>query len=137
MENKSRLATAIKSMIPSATATLSQAALLVENRRENLASPVVFVVPVVWSFSSTKRLDDRNHSLHISKTGSHKRFGSRYICCAVNMFQPTFTDKSKVLAAEDTNIQSILFGLHLSLLSHFIELWKLSLPLTGTDATQA
>ena len=43
-------APAIKSTIPSAIATLSQVALLVENKRENSSSPVLFVVPVVQSF---------------------------------------------------------------------------------------
>jgi hypothetical protein len=41
------------SMIPPAIANLSQAALLVENTRENSASPVLFVVPVVQSLSDS------------------------------------------------------------------------------------
>ena len=72
-ENLRWWAPEIKSMIPSAIATLLQAALLVENRRENFASPIFS-----WFLSSNR--------LCISETGSHKRFGSRYICCAVNMF---------------------------------------------------
>ena len=42
-ENLHWWAPAIKSTIPSAIATLSQAALLVENKRENSSSPVLFV----------------------------------------------------------------------------------------------
>ena len=50
-ENLRWWAPALKtSMIPSAITSLSQAALLVENKRENSASPVLFVVPVVQSF---------------------------------------------------------------------------------------
>jgi hypothetical protein len=49
------------SMIPSAIATLSQAALLVENTRENSASPVLFVVPcrpVVYAAARPDRRGD-------------------------------------------------------------------------------
>jgi hypothetical protein len=51
--------------------------------------------------------------------GSRRRSGNRYNRLAVNTYvldyacregNPTFPDKSKALAAEDTNIQSILFG---------------------------
>jgi hypothetical protein len=122
------------SMIPSAIATLSQAALLVENRRENSASPVLFVVPVVQSFMQQQ-----------NRISQEVRKQVHLLCCeyvlthACRLDDPTFTDKSKALAAEDTNIQSILFGSppSLSLLFHPIELWKLSLPLTGTVATQS
>ena len=92
------------SMIPSAMATLSQAALLVENKRENCASPVLFVVPVVQSFmqQQDRIADEIRKQIHLS-------------CCefvlahACRFDDLTFPKKSKVLAAEDTNIQSILF----------------------------
>ena len=92
-------------MIPSAIATLSQAALLVENKRENSASPVLFVVPVVQSF-----MQQQNRIAQRVRTQVH------FSCCdyvlehACRLDDPTFRDKSKALAAEDTNIQSILFG---------------------------
>jgi hypothetical protein len=93
------------SMIPSAIATLSKAALLVENKRENSDSPVLFVVPVVQSFMQQHgRIEEK----------IRKQIQSS--CCqyvldhACRYDDPTFPDKSKALAAEDTNIQSILFG---------------------------
>ena len=49
-ENLRWWAPVIKSTIPSAIATLSQVALLVENKRENSSSPGLFVVPVVQLF---------------------------------------------------------------------------------------
>ena len=104
-ENFHWWAPAIESTIPSAIATLSQAALLVEHRRENSASPVLFVIPVVQSFMQQQNRisQDVRKQVHLS-------------CCeyvlahACRIYDPTFTDKSKALAAEDTNIQSILFG---------------------------
>ena len=104
-ENLRWWAPEIKSMIPSAIATLLQAALLVENRRENFASPIFFVVPVVQSF-----MHQRN------RISQEVRKQVHLLCCeyvlthACRLDDPTFTDKSKVLAAEDSNIQSILFG---------------------------
>ena len=100
------------SMIPSAIATLSQAALLVENRRENSASPVLFFIPVVQSFMQQQNRISQEvwKQVHL-------------LCCeyvlthACRMDDPTFTDKSKALAAEDTNIQSILFSSPLSQLT--------------------
>ena len=93
------------SMIPSAIATLSQAALLVENKRENSASPVLFVIPVVQSFMQqqnriTQEVRKKVHSLCCEYVLAH----------ACRQDDPTFADKSKALAAEDANIQSILFG---------------------------
>ena len=105
-ENLRWWAPAIKSTIPSAIATLSQAALLVENRRGNSASPVLFVVPVVQSFMQQQNRipQEVRRQVYLS-------------CCeyvlthACRHYEPTFNDKSKALAAEDTNIHSILFGL--------------------------
>jgi hypothetical protein len=93
------------SMIPSAIATLSQAALLVENTRENSASPILFVVPVVQSFMQQQ-----------DRIAEKIRKQIRLSCCefvlahACRFDDLTFPKKSKVLAAEETNIQSILFS---------------------------
>jgi len=94
------------SMIPSAIATLSQAALVVENKRENSTSPVLFVVSVVQSFMKQhdRIAEDTRKRVHSS-------------CCeyvlahACRFDDPTFPTNSKALAAEDPNIQSILFDL--------------------------
>jgi tetratricopeptide (TPR) repeat protein len=93
------------SMIPSAIATLSKAGLLVENKRKNSDSPVFFVVPVVQSFMQQHdRIEEKiRKQIHLS-------------CCqylldhACGYEDPTFPEKSRALAAEDTNIQSIIFG---------------------------
>ena len=93
------------SMVPSAIATLSQAALLVENKRENSASPVLFVVPVVQSFMQQQ-----------GRIAEEIRKQIRSSCCefvlahACHIDDLTFPKNSKALAAEDTNIQSILFS---------------------------
>jgi hypothetical protein len=47
------------SMILPAIATLSQAALLVENKRENSASPVLFVVPPCCTVVYAAEIPDR------------------------------------------------------------------------------
>ena len=104
-ENMCWWAPTIALMIPSAIAALSQAALLVENRRENSASPVLFVVPVVQSFMQQK-----------NRIAQEVRKQVHLLCCeyvlahACRIGDPTFNENSKALAAEDTNIQSILFG---------------------------
>ena len=103
-ENLRWWAPATESMIPSAIATLSQAALLVENKRENSASPVYFVVPVVQSFMQQQ-----------NRIAQEIRMQVHSLCCdyvlvhACRSDDPT-SDKSILLAAEDTNIQSILFS---------------------------
>ena len=91
-------------MIPSAIATLSQAALLVENKRENLSSPVLFVVPVVQSF-----MQQQNRIAQKVWRQVHLSCCKYVLAHACRFDDPTFPYKSKVLAAEDTNIQSILF----------------------------
>jgi tetratricopeptide (TPR) repeat protein len=100
------------SMVPSAIATLSKVALLVENKRENSDSPVLFVVPVVQSFMQQHgRIEEKIRNQIQSS------------CCqyvldhACRYDDPTFPEKSKALAAEDTNTQSILFGSPYSILS--------------------
>jgi tetratricopeptide (TPR) repeat protein len=104
-ENLHWWAPALKtSMTPSAIATLSQAALLVENKRENSSSPVLFVVPVVQSFMQHDRIAEE------IREQVHWSFCQYVLAHACRFDDPTFPDKSKALAAEDTNIQSILFG---------------------------
>jgi len=105
-ENLRWWAPALKtSMILPAIASLSQAALLVENTRENSASPVLFVVPVVQSFM-------QQHG----RIAEEVRKQVYSLCCeyvlahACRFDDLTFPQKSKALAAEDTNIQSILFS---------------------------
>jgi tetratricopeptide (TPR) repeat protein len=95
------------SMIITAIATLSQAALLVENRRENSASPVLFVVPVVQSFMQHQNriAQEVQKQVHILCCEYVLAHASRY-----DDSDPIFNEKSKALAAEDTNIQSIIFS---------------------------
>ena len=93
------------SMILTAIATLSQAALLVENRRGNSASPVLFVVPVVQSF-----MQQHNRISQEIRKQVHLLSCEYVLAHACRLDDPTFADNSKTLAAEDTNIQSILFG---------------------------
>ena len=92
-------------IIPTAIATLFDAALLVENKPENPASSVLFVIPVVQSFmQQQKRITEEiRRQVHLS-------------CCdyvlahACRFDDPTFPTNSKLLAVEDTNIHSILFS---------------------------
>jgi hypothetical protein len=97
-------ATSIK-MIPSAIATLSDAGLLVENKCENPSSPVLFVIPVVQSFMQQQ-----------GRIAEEIRKQVESSCCeyvlahACRVDDPTFPKNSKAVAAEDTNIQSILFS---------------------------
>jgi len=97
-------ATSVK-IIPSAIATLSDAGLLVENRWEISSSPVLFVVPVVQSFMQQQ-----------GRIAEEIRKQVQSSCCeyvlahACRFDDPTFPKNWKALAAEDTNIQSILFS---------------------------
>ena len=104
-ENLRWWAPAMESMIPSAIATLSQAALLVENKRENSTSTVYFMVPVVLSF-----MQQQNRITQEVRKQVHSLCCDYVLVHACRSDDPTFPDKSKLLAAEDTNIQSILFG---------------------------
>jgi len=96
-------ATSVK-MIPSAIATLSDAGLLVENKRENSASPILFVVPVVQSFmqQQDRIAQEIRKQIHLSCC--------EYVLAQTCVDDPTFPKNSKALAAEDANIQSILFS---------------------------
>ncbi|KIM42785.1 hypothetical protein M413DRAFT_444444 [Hebeloma cylindrosporum] len=91
--------------IGSAIATLSQAALLVEKKRENSVSPVLFVVPVVQSF-----MQQKNRIAEEVRTQIHLSCCEYILSHACRVHDPTFPQKWKALAAEDTNIQSILFS---------------------------
>ena len=104
-ENLRWWAPAMESMIPSAIATLSRAALLVETKRENLASPVYFVVPVVQSF-----MQQQNRITQEVRKQVYSMCCDYVLVHACRSDDPTFSVKSILLAAEDTNIQSILFG---------------------------
>ena len=92
-------------MIPSAIATLSKAGLLVENERQDSDSPVLFVLPVVQSFM-------QQHG----RIEEEIRYNIQSSCCqyildhACRNDDPAFPVKSKALAAEDTNIQAIIYG---------------------------
>ncbi|KDR71103.1 hypothetical protein GALMADRAFT_804924 [Galerina marginata CBS 339.88] len=88
----------------SATATLSKAGLLVENKRKDTDSPILFVIPVVQSFMQHNQIkDDLRKQTYLSCCQFVLDHASRYN-------ESTFSKYSKVLAAEDTNIQSILFN---------------------------
>jgi len=92
-------------MIPSAIATLSDAGLLVENKRENSTSPVLFVVPVVQSFMQQK--DQIAEKIRKQVESSCCGYVLAHVC---RFDDPTFPNNSKALAVEDTNIQCILFS---------------------------
>ena len=98
-------ATSIK-IIPSAIATLSDAGLLVENKLENSSSPVLFVVPIVQSFMQQQ--DWIAEEIRKQVQTSCCEYVLVHTCRFDN---PTFPKNLKALAAEDTNIQSILFSL--------------------------
>ena len=89
-------------MVPSAIATLSKTGLLVENRRQDSDSPVLFVLPVVQSFM-------QQHG----RIGEEIRQSIQLSCCQYvldhhqNNYTPPESDL-KALAAEDINIQAIL-----------------------------
>ena len=94
------------SMVPSAIATLSKSGLLVENQQQDSDSPVLSVLPVVQSFMQ-----------QLGRIGKEIRESIRLSCCQYVLDHdvyrqnndPTFS-KLKALAAEDVNIQAILFG---------------------------
>jgi tetratricopeptide (TPR) repeat protein len=92
-------------IIPTAIATLSDAALLDENKRENSASSVLFVLPVVQSF-----MQQQNRIPEEIRRQVHSSCCEYVLVHACRFDDPTFPTNSKALAAEDTNIQSILFS---------------------------
>ena len=90
---------------PSAIATLFKAGLLVENERQDSASPVLFVLPVVQSFMQQHGRIEEEIRLNI-QSSCHQYVLDH--ACRVD--DPAFPIKSKALAAEDVNIQAILYG---------------------------
>ena len=92
------------SMIPSAIATLSKTGLLVENRRQDSDSPVLFVLPVVQSFMQQHGRIGKEirHNVQLSC--------SQYVLDHYQNIPAVVVSESnrKALAAEDVNIQAIL-----------------------------
>ena len=85
-------------MVPSAIATLSKTGLLVENWRQDSDSPVLFVLPVVQSFMQ-----------------QHGRIGKDIrqdiqLSCSQYILDHDHQNGLSKLAAEDVNIQAILFS---------------------------
>ncbi|KIM34775.1 hypothetical protein M413DRAFT_33026 [Hebeloma cylindrosporum] len=105
-ENLRWWAPALESMIPSAITILLRAALLVENKRECSTSPTLFVLPVIRSFMQKQH----QAQFVILREELHKACCEFVLAHACRVDDPAFPTNSKVLAAEDTNIQSILFG---------------------------
>jgi tetratricopeptide (TPR) repeat protein len=93
-------------IIPSAIATLCDAALLVETRQQNSSPPVFFVLPVVQSFMHQQ--DRITEAVKKQVLSSCCQYISDHACRYYD--DSTYAIKSKALIIEDTNIQSILFG---------------------------
>ena len=92
------------SMVPSAIATLSKTGLLVENRRQDSDSPVLFVLPVVQSFMQQRGRIGKEIWQNIQLSCS------QYILDHVHRENNPTLSKVEALAAEDVNIQAILCG---------------------------
>ena len=93
------------SMVPSAIATLSHAALLVEKKQQESDSPVLSVLPVVQLFMQQHgRIEEE---IRNNIQSSCCRYVLDHACSTDD---PTFPAKTKMLAAEDINIQAILCG---------------------------
>ena len=92
------------SLVPSAIATLFKTGLLVENRRQDSDSPVLFVLPVVQSFMQQQgRIgEDIRQNIQMSC--------SQYVLDHRQNNYALLESELKALAAEDINIQAILFG---------------------------
>ena len=104
------------SMVPSAISTLSKTGLLVENRRQDSDSPVLFVLPVVQSFMQQRGRIGKEIWQNIQLSCS------QYILDHVHRQNNPALSTVKALAAEDANIQAILCGSptmqHTYMLSH-------------------
>ena len=92
------------SMVPSAIATLSKTGLLIENRRQDFDSPVLFVLPVVQSFMQQRGRIGEEIRQNIQSSCSQYILDHVY-----RQNNPAFSEL-KALAAEDVNIQAILCG---------------------------
>jgi tetratricopeptide (TPR) repeat protein len=92
-------------MVPSAIATLYKTGLIVENQRQDSDSPVLFVLPVVQSFMQQHGRIEEEIWPKIQLSCS------QYVLDhdIYSQNNPTFS-KPKALAAEDVNIQAILFS---------------------------
>ena len=92
------------SMVPSAIATLFKTGLLVENRQQDSDSPVLFVLPVVQSFMQQhgRIAEEIRQNIQLSC--------SQYILDHVHRQNNPALSEVEALAAEDVNIQAILFG---------------------------
>ena len=86
------------SMVPSAIATLFKTGLLVENRRQDSDSPILFVLPVVQSFMQQHGRIGKEIQRNIQLSCS------RYV---LNHYYQNRDSRLKALAAEDVNIQAI------------------------------
>ena len=89
------------SMVPSAIAILSKTGLLVENQRQDSDSPVLSVLPVVQSFMQQR-----------GRIGEEIRQNIQLSCSqyVLDHCRQNRVSKLKALAAEDVNIQGILFS---------------------------
>ena len=88
-------------MLLSAIAALSQAALLVENKREKSASPVLFVVPVVQSI-----MQQQNRIAQEIRKQIHLSCCEYILAHPCRFNDPAFAKNSKALAAEDNTLPS-------------------------------
>ena len=94
------------SMVPSAISTLSKTGLLVENRRQNSDSPVLFVLPVVQSFMQQHGRIGKEIRQNIQLSCSQYILDHHQNNPALRVSE----SELKALAAEDVNIQAILCG---------------------------
>ncbi|EDR09251.1 uncharacterized protein LACBIDRAFT_296727 [Laccaria bicolor S238N-H82] len=92
------------SMIPSAIVSLSAAALLVKKPHQSTTSPVLFVLPVVQSFMQQHNRIEEDLRAQIFSSFC------QYVLDNACRYDPRFRVNAKDLAAEDTNIQSVLFS---------------------------
>ena len=93
-------------MVPSAIATLTKTGLLVENRRQDSDSPVLFVLPVVQSFMQQHGRIGKEIRQNVQLSCS------QYVLDHYQNIPALLLSESerKALAAEDVNIQAILCG---------------------------
>ena len=94
------------SMVPSAIAILSKTGLLVENRRQDSDSPVLFVLPVVQSFMQQHGRIGKDIRQNIQLSCSQYVLDHHQNIPAFRVSE----SERKALAAEDVNIQAILCG---------------------------
>ena len=89
------------SMVPSAIATLFKTGLLVENQRQDSDFPVLFVLPVVQSFMQQHGRIGKDIWQNVQLSCS------QYV---LDHSPRNLASSRKALAAEDVNIQAILFS---------------------------